>query len=571
MKTSRNIFLSLLLSSGLLITGSAFAITPASVDPGRIDRQLAPPIVPRTEPTRISLPVKKAEKIPAASKIKFTLKRVIVKGNTVLSDAELSPLYQDKVGKRISVSDLQDIAHAITVKYRDAGFVLSRAILPPQKIASSGVVTIQVVEGYISATHVKGDVSNVTQVMLEKYAKRIEADKPLTIKTLERYALFANDLPGITVQTVISPSKSTSGAAELTFVAQQQSYDGYFSWDNQGTPALGPHQFSGGAFLNSQLTGGDRTGIQGVITNDGDELRYIAGSHENQIGSDGLAIGTFISYARTQPDFPAFTGFNVLGTVGHSFRVATDVRYPIIRSRKRNLWAYGVFDILNSKSDFTAVDIRQFEDRIRSLRFGFTFDLADKWRGINYVNAQVSQGLDFMGAKSSGSLTNPLSRLNGDESYTKLNAEVSRLQYLFGNVSLLLSAAGQYAFDPLLSAEEFGVGGLIYGRAYDPSEIVGDHGIAAKGEVRLDFYPQRRFLQHTQVFVFYDGGVVWNRDGAASGQPGHQSLTSLGAGVRVDFTPYFFGHVYLAKPLTLVRALKGKRDIRGVFALTLHA
>ena len=47
----------------------------------------------------------------------------------------------------------------------------------------------------------------------------------------------------------------------------------------------------------------------------------------------------------------------------------------------------------------------------------------------------------------------------------------------------MAALSGQWASGPLYSSEEFGYGGKNFGRAYDQSELTGDHGVAASVEV----------------------------------------------------------------------------------------
>ena len=63
--------------------------------------------------------------------------------------------------------------------------------------------------------------------------------------------LLANDLPGISVRTVFSPSDEISGATDLTFVVQQKRIDGYADFNNYGTRYLGPNQIDANVSANS--------------------------------------------------------------------------------------------------------------------------------------------------------------------------------------------------------------------------------------------------------------------------------------------------------------------------------
>ena len=62
----------------------------------------------------------------------------------------------------------------MTKAYREAGYVLSRAIVPAQKI-SGGSIHIAVVEGFIDQVTVQG----VTSPTLVAYGEQLEALAPL--------------------------------------------------------------------------------------------------------------------------------------------------------------------------------------------------------------------------------------------------------------------------------------------------------------------------------------------------------------------------------------------------------
>jgi len=141
------------------------------------------------------------------------------------------------------------------------------------------------------------------------------------------------------------------------------------------------------------------------------------------------------------------------------------------------------------------------------------------------------------------------------------------LQAITSSLSLLLAAKGQYAFNPLLSAVQFGVGGSQFGQAYDASAIVGDDGYAGKAELRYDWRPQKIFLRAMQFFVFYDGGRVWNRD--TVNQSRHESLASDGLGVRVHFTSHLSGNFEYAQPLTRIVDTELNRHPRFFFSVVL--
>lgn len=486
----------------------------------------AAPVVPTTP---IQTP------IPGAEKIKFHLRHVIIEGNTVFCTEELMRYAEPYLNKEISVADLQKITLEISTKYRDAGYILSHAVLPAQSI-QGGTVKIQVLEGYIDQVTVSGDPGKAC-ALLKAYGRHIICSRPLQIKVLERFILMANDIPGEEVKAVITPSKTTPNAAELTLVAEHQLIQFFSTLDNYGTTFLGPEQITNYLSANSFFRPGDRTTVMGVVTPDPRELKFIEFTHMEPLTSNGMNLLVGGNYVETHPTdilSPLFIN-------GHTYTFFGTLSQTLIRSRTKNL---NVFLSANWQSTFsTVLDTPLYTDRIRSLEGGLYFDIADSWRGVNTLLLSARKGFNIFGADNEGDL----SRLFGRSDFFKLNGEISRTQYLLPDISVFVAGKGQYGFQPLLAAEQFYFGGPVYGRAYEPAIILGDSGIAGKAELRVDSAPKIHFIRNIQYYIFYDAGIVWNHE--TPGIATHGSATCWGGGARVAFTRIFSGNVYLGKPL----------------------
>ena len=113
-----------------------------------------------------------------------------------------------------------------------------------------------------------------------------------------------------------------------------------------------------------------------------------------------------------------------------------------------------------------------------------------------------------------------------------------------------------YELNPLLSGEQFAFGGNLLGRAYEPSEILGDKGLAGSLELRYDWDIQRLKLSRVQWFGFYDAGATWYRKDITD-RPNKSSATSKGFGTRLYFNKYLSGNLTFAKSLTNKIASEG--------------
>ncbi|MEJ0071662.1 MAG: ShlB/FhaC/HecB family hemolysin secretion/activation protein [Pseudomonadota bacterium] len=203
-------------------------------------------------------------------------------------------------------------------------------------------------------------------------------------------------------------------------------------------------------------------------------------------------------------------------------------------------------------------------DRIRTIQAGAVYDFVDHWDGVNVFDAQLSQGLDILDARTPGAPN--LSRANGRSDFTKLIADAQRVQSLGGNWSMMAAVTGQYGFTSLLASEQFGIGGVNFVRAYDPSELTGDSGLAAKVELQYGERSTNIGLDNYQLYGFYDAGRVWNHQ-PLPGEYGAASATAAGVGARFTVTEHVSGSLEVAKPLTRAVAAEGDRDPRVFFSL----
>jgi hemolysin activation/secretion protein len=515
---------------------------PGSTEPGVISNQYANPITknPTAQPSIKPPPEEVSSLGPEAAEIKFTLKQIVLDGNQVYSNHEIAALYKNKLNKEISVAELQGIVQDITNFYRNHGYILTRAVLPAQHV-EGGVVHVKIIEGYIDQVTVVG-LPKGARKMLEAYGARIAQSRPLKLSVMEHYLRLANEIPGLEVKAVLEPSKTQTGASDLSLSAVQSTLAGSFSYDNYGTLYLGPNQDTLYGAMNSIFLSGDSTRLTYLTTTRPQELKFLDISYRNYLSSNGLDMIVGGNNSKTQP------GLN-LATVdinGNSETYYTLFEYPMLRSRSKNLTLDAGANYLDS--EVTTFNSLLYNDHLRSIKIGGSYDFAGWFNSSNLINLHLEQGLNLAGASNSpNSLTT--SRYGATGIYTKINLQTVRLQPIYGRYALFFLLNGQYSYDPLLAAAQIGYGGSQLGRAYDPAEIIGDRGFGGTVELRVDFSPGKFLLQSLEPYVFYDAGVIWNIKNVIGVQK-KQSIASTGFGTRFIFTPNFSGNLMFAQPLT---------------------
>jgi hemolysin activation/secretion protein len=533
----------------LMIAGNLGAVVlaqqvPPSTSPGIQERRLEQPPSPRAEPPVIVPETPLQAPPPGAQDIVLTLTGVVLSGNTVFSDAELAPLWEPYLGREVTLAELWAIPAAITVHYRNAGYVLSRALIPPQQI-SGGTLQVQIIEGYVDNVIIEGEVTG-TRWFVDHAIERIEQSRPLRADVLERYLLLLNDLPGVSAESILRPSPIEPGASELVVVWKESRVAGSAQVDNFGTRFLGPVEFSGTVVGNNLFGRYGITELRGVVTAQVEELQYVSLRQGIPITPEGTLLSVGGSYTWTEPQ--QLDGLQGMDPDGHSLFVSTLLTHPLIRTRSRNLSLFGGFRLQNSDNDLLGTTISQ--DRTRVLTGGGSVDFIDRFGGITLAGIDLAQGLDVLGARDEDD-DPPPSRGEADPNFTRLAAAITRQQALGGGFALLGAVSGQYSFDPLPASEQYGIGGEVFGRGYGPYEIAGEQAFA--GKLQLQYGAPWRtttlagVIDSWLAYTFADGGVVWHKSDPDNSS---DSLTSAGIGLDLNLAYDVSGTLIVAQPIS---------------------
>ena len=457
-------------------------VVPPNVGAGRERERFIEPAPPRARPgaAAISLPSTTA---PAEAKnIHLVVRRFEIVGATVYGKEDLAALYQDLIGQRITLQAIYDLAQRITAKYGADGYILSRALVPVQELEPGGaVVRLEVIEGYVDKVIWPAQLSRYRDFFTD-YERKIVADRPANIRTLERYLLLANDLPGLRFSTTLKASATKRGASTLIVEVTEKPVNAVARFDNRGTKARGPLQFLVSTTLNNLMRQHEQLTLAYAAALPFKELQFVSAAWRQVLNSEGLAVFANGSFSWGHPGTRALEDldFHTRSTYAEA-----GAQYPIMRARGRNLTIVALAFASENYNFFNLTpNDPQAVDRLRGARVRLEGDYADKSGAINQFGVTYSQGIVGLGSTDNDNLL--ASRLGGRVDFSKVEALASRLQPLFDRFSVLIAGYGQYAFNPLLVPEQCGYGGRVFGRAYDPSELLGDSCWMASAELRYD-------------------------------------------------------------------------------------
>jgi hemolysin activation/secretion protein len=323
--------------------------------------------VPLAQPGGSSIAVPGIEAPPGAAETTLVIRQIRIVGATVYSAAQLVPLYADLVGKKVTLQAVYDVAQRITAKYGGDGYVLSRAIVPVQELDPNGaVVKIQVVEGYVESVEWPPQLSAYRD-FFSYYASKISAERPVNIRTIERYLLLAGDLPGLKFKNSIKPHPSKVGAAILVVEVTTKPIDFFNRVDNRGTPARGPLQFLNGTTFNNFFGGHEALTLTSAGAFKTRELQFYGANYRQVLNPEGLTYFAAASYGFGHPGTEELEFLNYRT---RSFYAETGLSYPIIRARERNLSVSGLWFWSNDRGIFLDLpdDPPSTHDRMRGAR-----------------------------------------------------------------------------------------------------------------------------------------------------------------------------------------------------------
>jgi hemolysin activation/secretion protein len=470
------------------------------------------------------------------------LKKIVLLGASHPVPARVTVIYQALLGKKVSFTDIQMLAARMQQRYRDDGFILVQVILPPQEIEiNKGVIKLQIIEGHIQNVILSGDDPFGAKAQLENYAQKIKDERPITYQTLNHFLTVANNLPGISVSSTIVPDPKVLGAADLVLKVSRKPVSAFVNFNNRGTQYIGPGQASAGLSLYD-LLGADTLSLVGATsTTNPTQLAYRGISYAIVVGPYGTEINPSIINIATHPG-GALTAFDM---IGNSTKYTLAINQPLIAATSQNLILQGNLSHTNSSNNVYQT-MQLYHDQITSLSLGLKYQ--DIFlQTYNDINLSTTIGMPILGALASEA--NP-SITNGKTNFVKFNLLTTSIHYLTKRISVALNTQIQVTPQTMLSSEQIGYGGQLFGQGFIPYVISGDNGYMGALALRYDL-PAVSLFDLLQPEIFYDAGsITFNH--SLSGFS-NASAQSAGFGVNMRLLKTWQLAFVIAKPLSITQ------------------
>ena len=500
----------------LILFGATQAGAQARPEPSSLERTI--PVAPPEQPNGPALATPAFDTGPhfvAAGQ--FTLGAVNIDGATVFSRAELSRFFEPYLASEVDNAKLSEIAARITQQYRETGYVLSYAVVPPQNV-EAGMVRIDVVEGRIGKVAING--AGAEQGAIEAITGPLMRNSPLKASTLERALGLIRDLPGIKLTDVaLLRTDAEAGIYALKITVIRDRSRGFVYSDNRGAEGSAGIRLYSSASLSSVAVNGDELRID-LFGMPGRGFHYRFGQ---------LLAAVPLGYSGARVTISASKGDQFLRDAsfdGDSTNVSFQFSYPMLRSRKLTL--VGKTSVNEWRSFGSENGTRALRDRLRVARLGLEFSRETGTRIQG--DCTLSRGLVFGAMTRVG---DPLaSRPDASGKFTKAAVSVQLARPLGSRVVLRGTAIAQYSDRPVLSAEEFSLGGNRVGRAFAFNALTGDRGYGAGAEISYRLSDSKKSRAGVELFGFADAGSAYQAHSKIVTGSQRRSLASMGIGSR---------------------------------------
>ncbi len=443
-----------------------------------------------------------------------------------VADAHFAMLAAGAASAQLDFAQLQGVADAVTEAYRKAGFLVSVAYLPPQTIGSDRIVEIRVMEGRIGKVIVQGNQRYDSRTVGDA-AQRLQG-RPLRKADIDSALLYARDLPGVSVSSVLQPGEN-EGETDLVLVANESGrpWTVNLSVDSYGTELSGRGRAQAGLVWNNPLGRGDVFAISGIWQFDPEASRNGAVSYSLPVrGVTGLSVLAGANQSELEINSGPLAVLDLKGPASQRYAGAD---WKFVNTQMLLLTASMRY--VHETSRFEAMGVRLSNQRYDVAELGLGARHNDaRWRGVNLAQLSVRRSLHD--GSASPDVVNPYR----DSQFTLARLGLMRMQYLSRTQRLLFKFNGQYSNNALPALEQFQLGGNDSVRGYAQGENLGDRGLFGALEYQVDApgfadkaspFQGLAWRELLTFDVFIDHGKVFD----ASGNLPATTLASAGAGM----------------------------------------
>ncbi|MFM8331248.1 MAG: ShlB/FhaC/HecB family hemolysin secretion/activation protein [Candidatus Methylumidiphilus sp.] len=497
-------------------------------------------------PAPAPAPTPPPDAAPAQPPAVFDLMEIQVDGNSVLEVQTIEKAVYPHLGPGKSIADVEQAKQALEKIYRDRGYPTVLVEIPEQDVLE-GRVRLQVVEGTIERLKITGSRYYSLGKIREGLSALAAGQVPHMPSVQEQVGRLAQESSDRGL-TPVFRAGSTPGKMEAEIKVDDQ------------LPIHGSVEMNG---MNTEHT--TRSRLIASLRYDNLWQRFHSASLQYQVSpenADEVEVwsGTYVLPTGLADTRLALYGVgissnNALGaTVGGSNVLGTGL-----------IFGARLMKPLPSSGNFihnlsVGLDYKDFGQTVKQAGqdtgntpihyWPFFVGYEAIWRREGSISSASMAGHFTIRGMDNSQKEFEDKRFKSRPDFFYFTAGLKHQHELPWDMRLAFRASGQLADSPLISNEQFSLGGWQTVRGYFQTQQLGDHGVNISTELYTpNLLPAGwEYGQNLRGLAFFDWGYLWILD-ALPGNPNFYQLASTGVGVRMQLLKHIIGELDWGFPL----------------------
>lgn len=475
----------------------------------------------------------------------FDLLELRVKGNTLLERKQIEKTVYPFLGPKKNIDTVEAARMALEQLYHTNGYQTIAVDIPEQDVVN-GIVNLQITEGKVSRLRVTDSRYFSLGSIKAKVPELAEGHVPNLPKMQEQLAELNKESQDRSIVPILRAGQAP-GTLEVDLKVKD----------------------------NLPLHG--KVEVNGRNSNNTSRLRSLISFHYDNLWQKFHSASFMYQTAPEIPDeVQVVVGTYVMPVFSSSTRLAL---YMVNSSSTSQIANAGALSVIGSGNiyglrlvrpltglkDYThtatlGVDYKDFKEDLALLGsdtiktpisyLPFMAQYSGNWRGMESM-LSFNLGVNFS-VRGLGNTEQQFAdkRFLAQSNYLYVSGGLNYRHNLPLGMEIASRLSAQFSDSPLISNEQFSMGGVDTVRGYFETQSLVDDGVTASLELyspRLN--PEKwEFINKLRALVFVDSGKGWIKE-ALAGNQSQVALASSGIGLNFQMWKYFVGELSLAVPL----------------------
>ncbi|MGO1072799.1 ShlB/FhaC/HecB family hemolysin secretion/activation protein [Lysobacter sp. CA199] len=478
----------------------------------------------------------------AAAPVRFDVMAYQVLGNTQLPTIDIEKAVYPHLGPQRSEQDVEAARAALQSLYDQRGYPTVSVVIPEQD-ASTGLVTLQVNEQKVGRLRVNG-ADYFSPDDIERQAPSLAQGKVPNFKDVQRDIVALNQLPDRRVTPEIKAGATPNTVDVDLNVEDSLPLHGSLELNNRNSANTTRQRLAASVRYDNLWQRGHSVSLSmQTAPQRREDAEVFSASYLARFGRSPYSL---LGYAvRSKSDIAVVGDLNVIGN-------GTLAGLRLMRSFAAREGFYHSLSLGVDYKDFNEALV-QGADRgsVPIEYFPFSVNYNADWVKEHSVSDLALSAVFNLRGIGDGRLAFDAKRYQAQPNFFYLRASGSHTWKSSNDAQLMLRLQTQFAGEPLISNEQFSIGGLDSVRGYYESESLGDMGAAATLEARTRSFADALgdAFQELRLRAFVDAGYARINDPLPD-QLRSETLVSAGLGASLKAFGHLNGSIDVSHPLS---------------------